>query len=72
MVEQRMDELRRAKGGGWEHPNHGGENTRMSEWDDGGALSGVYVSSDGKVYSVDELLEAVLEKDEKRKRRFSK
>ena len=44
----------------------------MSEWDDGGALSGVYVSSDGKVYSVDELLEAVMEKDEKRKRRFSK
>lgn len=44
----------------------------MSEWDDGGALSGIYVSSDGSVYTVDELLKIVLKKDKKKKRRFSK
>jgi hypothetical protein len=44
----------------------------MKEWSAGGAFSGVYVSSDGSIYSVGELLEKVLEKDEKGNRRFSK
>ena len=44
----------------------------MSEWDEGGALSGVYISSDGRVISIDELLDDILSKDENKKRRFSK
>lgn len=44
----------------------------MENWDDGGALTGAYVSSDGRIISIDELLDAVLSKDEKKKRRFSR
>jgi len=44
----------------------------MTDWDDGGATTGIYVSSDGRVLSIDELLEIILGKDGKRKRRFSK
>ena len=43
----------------------------MDEWDDGGALTGTYVSSDGRIISIDKLLDSILSKDEKRKRRFS-
>ena len=71
MVEQWMDELRRQKSGGREHQNHDGENTKMKEWDDGGARSGIYVSSDGRIISIDDLLDDILSKDENKKRRFS-
>ena len=43
----------------------------MKEWDDGGALSGIYVSSDGRIISIDDLLDDILSKDENKKRRFS-
>jgi len=44
----------------------------LTEWDDGGALTGTYVSSDGRIISIDELMEVILNKDEGKRRRFSK
>ena len=67
-----MGELRRTKIGGRQHQNPNWEVPIVSEWEDGGTFSGIYVSSDGSIYTVDELLKTVLEKDKKRKRRFSK
>ncbi len=66
-----MDELRGKEGGRRQYESLNRESPIMGEWDDGGALTGTYVSSDGRIISIDDLLDTILSKDEKRKRRFS-
>ena len=66
-----MDGLRGKEGGRRKHQSPDREAPLMGEWDDGGALTGTYVSSDGGIIQIDELLDSILSKDEKRKRRFS-
>ena len=67
-----MDELRRKTSGGRHNKNPNREASELTEWDDGGGLTGTYVSSDGSIISIDEQLEVILNKDEAKKRRFSK
>ena len=65
-----MDELRGEKGGRRVDEDSDREAVDVVDWDDGGALASTYVSTGGKVLSLDEVLDIILDKDDKRKRKF--